>query len=91
MLLQESCAHMAMRLLSVCQQVYSINSHLPNWFHCEFSKVAKEANIYDLICLCDSQSGMLADSRERVGLINNIRDNTKGVKSPLTKGGCKCI
>ena len=53
-----------MRFLSMCQQVHSINSHIPNWFYCEFSKVAKEAIIYDSICLCDSQIGMRADSRE---------------------------
>lgn len=56
----------------MCQQVHSISSHIPNWFHCEFSRVTEEATIYDSVCLCDSQNGMLADSRETMGLINNI-------------------
>ena len=72
MLLQESWVRMAMCLLSMCQHVHSINSHISNRFYCEFSRVAKEGNICDSICLCDSQNGMLADSRETMGLINNI-------------------
>lgn len=72
MVLQVSWVQLAMKLLSKCQPVHYINSHIPNWFHCEISRVAKKSNIYDSICLCDSQIGMLADSRKIMGLTNNV-------------------